>query len=235
MESPFTMKTMSSSPVMANPFKLESRTHKDQANIVSLCGKKVQDVFTTVYDACKTIFTDQTKHFSTQSQCGNKYVMVTAKIDSNVICLEPLKSRKDSEFIHRYEALIKHLLCAGVTPKKHVLDNEISQHMKDHIKDNCHFTLELVPPGCHHCNAAKCPCRYCGLFSSQSVGPPSAPDKIMLNLQHQSNVMPIISAYAHLSVLFEYNKMPLAPMDCKVQVYEKTYKQDTRAFHCINT
>lgn len=34
---------------------------------------------------------------------------------------------------------------------------------------------------------------------------------------------------------FDYNRMPLAPMGCtKVQVHEKTDKQDTWAFHSVD-
>ena len=32
---------------------------------------------------------------------------------------------------------------------------------------------------------------------------------------------PTVSAYAHLSGPFDYNKMPLAPMGCEVQIHEK--------------
>ncbi|KAL7477527.1 hypothetical protein ACHAW6_003334, partial [Cyclotella cf. meneghiniana] len=39
--------------------------------------------------------------------------------------------------------------------QKHVLDNEITETMKNHIKDTYKFTVELVPPGCHCRNAAK--------------------------------------------------------------------------------
>ncbi len=46
--------------------------------------------------------------------------------------------------------------------------------------------------------------------------------------------MPTVSAYAHLSGLFDYNKMPLAPMGCKAQIHEKTDKQGTWAYHSID-
>ena len=44
---------------------------------------------------------------------------------------------------------------AGIIPKKHVLDNEVSEAMKDVIRNEYQMEMELVPPGCHRRNAAK--------------------------------------------------------------------------------
>ena len=41
-------------------------------------------------------------------------------------------------------------------------------------------------------------------------------------------------AYAHLSGPFEYNKTPLAPMSCAIQIHEKTDKQDMWAYHSVD-
>ncbi len=43
-----------------------------------------------------------------------------------------------------------------------------------------------------------------------------------------------MSAYAHLSGPFDYNKMPLAPTGCNAQVHEKNDKQGTWAFHLVD-
>jgi hypothetical protein len=58
--------------------------------------------------------------------------------------------------------------------------------------------------------------------------------EITLNLLHQSNTMPAISAYAHLNGPFDYNKMPLAPMGCEVQVYKKSDSRGTWAYHSVD-
>ena len=76
-------------------------------------------------------------------------------IDSNAILVEPMKSRKDAEMIRAYDALMLRLKRANIQPKKHVLDNEISENMKNHIRDVYKLQLELVPPGCHRRNAAE--------------------------------------------------------------------------------
>eukprot|EP00804_Cyclotella_cryptica_P013852 CCRYP_018165-RA/>CCRYP_018165-RA protein AED:0.42 eAED:0.42 QI:0/0/0/1/0/0/3/0/199 len=55
-----------------------------------------------------------------------------------------------------------------------------------------------------------------------------------LNLLRQSNATPTLSVYAHLCGPFDYNKMPLAPMGCEVQVHEKTNQCGTWAYHCVD-
>jgi hypothetical protein len=118
--------------------------------------------------------------------------------------------------------------------------------MKNHIRIECKLTLELVPPGCHCCNAAEVAIRnFKSHFLSILPGvandsPPSLWDRLLpqteitLNLLHQSNDFPNITANTHLSGPFDYNKMPLAPMGCEVQVHKKADKQGTWAYHSVN-
>jgi hypothetical protein len=115
----------------------------------SLKGKKVRDVGIHVYNVRETIFSDQTGKYPKQSQRGNKYIMVMVEINSNAILVEPMKSRRDEEMIRAYDALLARLRQAGSRPRKHVLDNEVSDNMKHHIQVTCKLEMELVPPGCH--------------------------------------------------------------------------------------
>jgi hypothetical protein len=108
-----------------------------------------------MYMVRKTMFSNQTGQFSTQSQQGNKYIMVMVEINSNAILVEPMKSRKDEEMIQAYNALLLQLKRAGIVPKKHILDNEVSENMKNCIRNMCKFDMELVPPGCHQRNAVE--------------------------------------------------------------------------------
>ena len=219
----------------------------EQAQFVkALRGKKEKDLFVRIYDVRETIFTDQTGQFPTRSQRGNKYIMVLVEIDSNAILVEPMSSRKDQEMIRAYDALVNRLKRVGCTPKKHVLDNEISENMKNHIRDTHKFQIELVPPGNHRRNAAEVAIRnFKAHFLSVLAGtaesfPPSLWDRLLpqteitLNLLRQSNATPTVSAYAHLCGPFDYNKMPLAPMGCEVQVHEKTDKRGTWSYHSVD-
>ena len=126
-----------------------------EPNISQLRGKKVRDVYTKVYDVRETVVSDQTGQFPTRSQRGNKYIMVMVEINSNAILVEPLTSRKDAELTRAYRALMTRLKRAGIVPKKHVLDNEVSEAMKAVIRDEYQMEMELVPPGCHRRNAAE--------------------------------------------------------------------------------
>ena len=154
-------------------------------------------------------------------------------IDCSAILAEPMKSQEDKELKRDYRVFMKRLRRAGVVPKKHVLDNEISESMKDMIRDEFKMQAELVPPGCHRQNAAEVAIRnFKAHFLSILAG--TAKDvslslwdrllpqaEIAINLLQQANSNPTKSAYAYLCGLFDYNKMPLAPMGCRVQVHKK--------------
>jgi hypothetical protein len=199
-----------------------------------------------MYMVRKTIFSDQTGQFPIQSLCGNKYIMVMVEIHSNAILVEPMKNRKDAEMIRAYNTLLLQPKRAGITPKKHVLDNKASDNMKNHIHDMCKLDLELVPSGCHRRNAAEVAIRnFKAHFLSVLAGvannfPPNLWDwllpqtEITINLIQQSNATPYILAYAHLSGPFNYNKMSLAPMGCEAQVHETTNKRGTWAYHSVD-
>ncbi len=157
-----------------------------------------------------------------------------------------MKNRKDTEMIQKYNALLLQLKWAGIAPKKHVLDNEVSENMKNHIRDTCKLDMELVPQGCHRHNAAKVAIgNFKVHFLSILAGvagnfPPNLWDwllpqtKIAINLIWQTNVTPNVLAYTNLSGPFDYNNMPLAPMGCEAQVHAKTNKRGTWAYHLVN-
>eukprot|EP00804_Cyclotella_cryptica_P026914 CCRYP_014752-RA/>CCRYP_014752-RA protein AED:0.54 eAED:0.34 QI:0/0/0/0.5/1/1/2/0/344 len=100
----------------------------------------------TRHDTRNTIFSDQTGQFPHRSSSGNHYLMVMVDIDSSAILVEPIKNRTDIELTRAYSTLITRLHRAGVVPRKHVLDNEISTAMKTLITDTYKMTYELVPP-----------------------------------------------------------------------------------------
>jgi len=77
------------------------------------------------------------------------------EIDSNVILVKPISSRNDHKLARAYQVLMIRLLHAKIVPKKHILDNKVSEAMKTIIKDEYKMAMELVPPGCHRRNAAE--------------------------------------------------------------------------------
>ena len=205
----------------------------EEPDTSKLQKKKKGDIYVKMYDLKETIYTDQTGKFPVTSRRRNKYIMVLCEIDSNCILVEPMSGKEDKEMKRAYEHLLKRLKRLGVVPKKHVMDNEVSDSMKEMIRDNFDMTLELVPPGCHRQNAAEVAIRnFKAHFLSILAGtaddfPMSLWDRLLpqaeltINLLRQANANPNLSAYAYLHGPFDYNKMPLAPMGCRVQVHEK--------------
>jgi hypothetical protein len=150
---------------------------------------------------------------------------------------------KEGVSVYKEEDVL--ITCKGEAIQ-HILGNEVSEAMKTIIKDEYKMAIELVPQGCHHRNAAEVAIRnFKAHFLSMLAGaakdfPPSLWDRLLpqteitLNLLRQSNATPTFSAYAHLCGPFNYNKMPLAPMGCAVQVHEKTDKRGTWAYHSVD-
>ena len=53
------------------------------------------------------------------------------EIDRNEILVKPLKSQKDLELTRAYQAMMLRLKGADIVPKKHVLDNKVSEAMRN--------------------------------------------------------------------------------------------------------
>ena len=221
------------------------RTPLEVTKTATLQGHKARDVYTSVYEV-RFFFSDQTGQFPTRSQRGNKYIMVMVEIDSTAILVEPINNRKDEELTRAYQKMMLRLRRAGIIPKKHIMDNEVSETLKTTTQDEYKMQIELVPPDTHRRNSAEAAIRnFKAHFLSVLAGtaqdfPPSLWDrllpqaKIKINLLHQSNVTPKVSAYTYLSRPFDYNKMPLAQMGISVKVHKKTDKRGTWAYHTVD-
>ena len=85
--------------------------------------------------------------------------------------VEPLSSRKDAELTQAYRVILLRLKKSGTVPKKYVLDNKVSQGMKDVIRNEYKMGMELVPPGCHQRNTAEVAiCNFKAHFLSVLAG-----------------------------------------------------------------
>ena len=141
------------------------------------------------------------------------------EIDSNAILVEPINNRKYEDLTRAYRTMMLRLRRAGIIPRKHILDNEVSEAMKTIIQDEYKIQLELVPPVTHRINAAEVSIlNFKAHFLSILAG--TAPDfwpslwdrllpqaKITINLLRQSNATPNVLVYANLIGLFNYNTM----------------------------
>jgi hypothetical protein len=57
---------------------------------------------------------------------------------------------------------------------------------------------------------------------------------LTLNLLHQSNAVPTISVWQYVHGNFDYNRMPLAPMGCAVQLFQNSEKRTSWGANAIN-
>ena len=96
-----------------------------------------------LWDRKGTIYTDQTGNLPVKSKSGNIFIVVMVAIDSNAILVTPVKDHTDQQLRSTYVTLLKRIKDAGVQVKKHVLDNECSENMKEIIIQECE--LELMP------------------------------------------------------------------------------------------
>ena len=61
--------------------------------------------------------------------------MFMVEIDSNAILVDPIKNRTDAEPTRAYHTMMLRLKQAGIIPKKHILENGVSNATKTIIRD----------------------------------------------------------------------------------------------------
>ena len=99
-------------------------------------------------DLLKLIYTDRTGRFPKTSRRGMNYILVLVEIDSGAILVEAMRDRSAGEQCRAYQVLVDRLHQCKIYPKKHILDNEISDKFREVIKHN-KMEHELVPPHNH--------------------------------------------------------------------------------------
>jgi hypothetical protein len=114
--------------------QLKAHQHEPQTNLV----------FATIIETTGRIATDLTGRFPVTSSSGYKYMLLIYDYDSNVIIVEPLRSRADTQLIHAYTKLHRILTDAGLNPSVQRLDNEASQALKRVIEE-CNIHFQLAP------------------------------------------------------------------------------------------
>ena len=191
-----------------------------------------------------TIYSDPTGKFIVQSSQGNNYILVVFDTDSNYIFAEAMPSRTAHQILKAYEKIHTLLLARGITPSIHIMDNEISDLLKDYITQH-KSTYQIVAPNQHRANAAE---RAIRTFKNHFISTlctcdPNFPlhlwDRLLdqtiitLNLLRTSTINPKLSAYAQLHGTFDFAATPLGPPGTKVIVHEKPTQRGTWSPHGI--
>ncbi len=203
------------------------------------------NIIVKVFNASEVVYSDQTGRLPVQSSRGNTSLMVYYDVDANYIDAEPIRNHADPQMIVAYQKLWERTNRSRKTkPNLHILDNEASEAFKSEIRKNCN--LQLVPPDTHHRNLAE---RAIQTFKSHFIAilagvDPSFPmnlwDRLIpqavmtLNLLRQSKKNPSISAYQHVNGNFDYNKTPLAPLGCAVEMHESTNRRKSWDPHSLS-
>jgi hypothetical protein len=105
-------------------------------------------------DLLKLTYTNGTGRFPKTSRRGMNYILVLVEIDSGAILVEAMLDRSAGKQCRAYQVLVNRLHQCKIYPKKHILDNEISDKFREIIKHN-KMEHELVPPHDHRRNIAE--------------------------------------------------------------------------------
>ena len=89
-----------------------------------------------------------------QSDRGNNYILVAYRYDANNILAKPLKKRTGTCIISGITKIHDKLRKRGLTPKLHIMDDEVSEDLKKYFEDS-DIQFQLVPPHMHQRNAAE--------------------------------------------------------------------------------
>ena len=74
--------------------------------------------------------------------------MVAIHVDAKYIFMEAMRNRTKNQIIEAYDRIFRRIKLAGIGIKKHILDNEASENLKETIQGNG-VSYELVPTGNH--------------------------------------------------------------------------------------
>ena len=191
-----------------------------------------------------TIYSDPTGRFLTTSSQGNNYILVVFESDSNYIFAEPMPSQSAQRILKAYEKCHQMLVSRGITPKVLVLDNEVSNLLKQYISSTG-GSLQIVPPNQHRAKAAERAIRtfknhfISTLCSCDPLFPMHLWDRLLdqavitLNLLRTPTINHRLSAYAQLHGSFNYLATPLGPPGTKVIIHEKPKSRGTWAPHGV--
>ena len=145
-----------------------------------------------------------------------------------------MRNRQAGEMVAAYQRAVDRLKKAGIQPKMHILDNEISAEFKEAIKANG-MSYQLVPPNDHRRNVAEKAIQVfkdhfisvlCGTaenFPMQLWDQLLPHAELQFSLLRKSRVDSTKSAFEVLySKKHDYNANPWAPLGCAVQVHVTT-------------
>ena len=218
-------------------------------NDKDLCPQEEQSAqcklffFAALADKIKgKIYMDLPGCFPTRSYKGNQYIFLTYVYNANAILVRPMKSRAKEEQLEKIKEIYDYLKRKKFNPILHVMDNECSKLIQEHIQ-NSHVTLQLVEPNQHRVIAAE---RAIQTFKNHFIAGLCTVDnkfpmqlwcdllprvEMTVNLLRQAQTNNKLSAYTVLEGAYNFNKVPLAPLGSKVFLYQDPKTRRTWSPH----
>jgi hypothetical protein len=172
--------------------------------------------------------------------------MIAFHADGKLILQQAFKTKSDHHCITAYNAIMTRLAAWGLSVDLQILDNEASSAYKEAITFKWNATFQLVPPNMHCRNRAERTIRtfknhfLAILAGIDAVFPPYLWDLLLpqaeltLNLLRQATLNPRISAWEFFQGPFDFNKMPLGPVGCRVLIHAKPATQHSWDFCAKN-
>jgi hypothetical protein len=193
----------------------------------------VQDMFcfAALTDATTgTMYRDLTGIFPVRAFKNMIYIFVAYIYDLNTIIVRLTALRTGASFIATFTKVFAILGAWNYQPALNIMDNECSKAVEKHICAN-RMTIQLVSPHNYRVNAAK---QAIGTFKGHFIAtlatvnnlcPPQLWDEFLPQVELTLNICfsrcnPLSSANHKLYAPFDFNKMPLAPLDTKALVYD---------------
>jgi hypothetical protein len=179
------------------------------------------------------LYTNNTGRFPIRACSGNQYVMIAFHANGNLILQQAFKTKSDCHCIAAYNAIMTCLAAQGLSVDLQIFDNEASSAYKEAIIFKWNATFQLVPPNMHRCNQAeRAICTFKNHFLAILAGIDAAflpylwdlllpQAELDLNLLRQATLNPRISAGEFFQGPYDFNKMPLGPVGCRVLIHAK--------------
>ena len=192
----------------------------------------------------RRIFADLTGRFPCESANGMQYIMVMKCSVTGYIHVEPLGSRKGSEFTRAFQEGVKFFKIFGVTHNSVKVDNESSGIFREQLRENG-MTVDFVAPNNHRQNPAERDIRtfknhfIATLCTTDPTFPLAQWDRLLpqaeltLNLMRGSPLQPNLSSWEHLRGPYNYSRNPIAPAGTRVIVHENPDIRETWAPHGV--
>jgi hypothetical protein len=169
--------------------------------------------------------------------------MIAFHADGDLILQQAFKSKSDRHQIATYNTIMTCLAAKGLSVDLQILDNKTSAEYKEAITFKWNAKFQLVPSDMYCQNRAERAIRtFKDHFLAILAGINSAflpylwdlllpQAKLTLNLLCKATLNPRISAWDFFQGPFDFNKMPLVPVGCRVLIHAKLATWQSWDFH----